>query len=108
MKFIKKEMHAPIQENKISCWDIAKQSFQLMNECFDSLEKTLKSLKNDSNLLNKSQKISSVKNDSLMSQTIQELRNSINLLKVSKMNVRATIDVFDTNSTTNPLFNLPN
>ncbi len=57
MKFRKKEINTAIQENKISCWDIARQSFELMNESFESLEKTLKALKKDSNLMKSCKKI---------------------------------------------------
>ncbi len=78
MKFRKKEINTAFQENKISCWDIAKQSFKLMNESIEVLTKTLKTLNKDSNLMKNCKKISIAKSDELVNQTVQYVESMQN------------------------------
>ncbi len=108
MKFRKKEINTAFQENKISCWDIAKQNFKLINESCEVIGKTLKTLKTDSNLTKDTKKIGLVKSDELISQTVQDLKNSINILKECKINNGVTRNIIDQNPKMNLPLRLPN
>ena len=108
MMFRKKKINTAAQENKISCWDIAKQSFKLMNESCEVLEETLKALKTDTNLIKSCKKISIAKSDEVVSRTVQDLKNSTNTLKVCKINNRTTRKILNQNSNIYLPLRLPN
>lgn len=106
--FRKRKIITANQENKISCWDIAKQNFNLISESCKALEITMRALKKDSNLMKSCDKISIAKSDDVVSQTVQDLKNSIKTLKLCKINNRATREIIDQNPTINPPLRLAN